>query len=496
MSQSPALDQLRSAFRQVAIVESIGGVLYWDDRVARASAAGAWRAEQRGFIAGLHHDALTSVDLKRALESAVDEVGADHPEVRAVSADIDLADRLPAGFSSRFAEAASHARSAWAEARRDATKGDFSVFLPELEKILDLARESAEHFGYVDEPYDALCGLWEPGVNARVINDLFTDLAEQLEPLKSLIPSEGKQIMMRPLDDDGRRSLERDVLDAVGFDSAAGCVVDSDRAFCHTLGPRDVRMTTRFHQTSWLKGLHSTLHEAGHAIYAQSFARLGVPHTLARAPGLGADESQSRLVENFIGRSRGFSDWLADRLVEGFPGIYRDGDADALYVGMNTAEHPCRRLGTDEVTYNFHIFLRFDLERRMINGELSAKDLPEAWGAASEKYLGVRPDNDFQGCLQDVHWSLGQWGYFPTYALGNIYAAQLLAAANRALPGNIIDVEMRQSGGSASLRAWLDEHFNRYGRTFTSWKTVEHATNEPVSIKHLVSYLENKFRSF
>lgn len=483
------LEQLRGAAHELRVAASIGDVLYWDDRVHRPVAAGAWRSVQREWLAGQLHACSTSPRLETVIDAAEQEVGPDDLEVRAMRRDFRRARLLPAGFTGRFEAAASHARAAWDDARR---RSDYAVFEPHLARMCDLARESAEHLGYEHEPYDALLETWEPGADAAWVSGIFDELHERLVPLLAHRPHGAREVVLRPLTDGARHAVEQEVLEAVGFDDQRGRIVPSSRAFCIALGPDDVRMTTRFHETPWLKGIHSTLHEAGHATYAQAFARLGVPATLAAAPGLGLDESQSRLVENVIGRGRAFSEWLLGRLMHHAPEAYGSADElDLLYRDMNVAEHPCRRLGTDELSYNLHVLIRFRLERAMVNGELEAAALPEAWSDAMQSTLGVRPGSDTDGCLQDVHWSLGQWGYFPTYTLGNVYCMQLMQAARAEVAD--IDGEIARTGGSPSLRAWLDDRVLRHGRRHTGRELVELVTGRAVAVDALVDYLDDKF---
>lgn len=486
-SPSPALRALREVATELAIARSIGDLLYWDDRVERPDSAAAWRAAQRGAQAGRVHDLASSPDVERAIAAVEDEDPGDL-EARAMRRDRERLLRVPRELWSQREAVASVARAAWDRARLE---DDFSVFEPHLTTMVDTMRRFADALGHVHEPYEACVDEWEPGMDTPTLDRCFEGLATSLKPLLARRHDRAKELTLRHMEPAAMRALERDLLDAVGFDQSAGRVVSSTRAFCIALGPHDVRMTSRFHVTPCFRGIHSTLHEAGHAIYAQSFGRLGVPATLAQVPGLGLDESQSRMVENVVGRGRPFLRWTFDRLREHAPGAYPDADEfEAFYAEVNTADSPFRRLGTDELSYNLHILVRYRVERALINGTLEARDLPEAWRAQMQELLGVTPTNDVDGCLQDVHWSLGQWGYFPTYTLGNIYGLQLLEAAGGQLAGLDADLER---GDTSRLRAWLDEHVNRHGRAFTGRELVERVSGRPIDIASLVGYLERKF---
>jgi len=484
--QAP-LAALRELVQRVRLQSSAGDALYWDERVAMPRAGGAWRAAQRSALAQLVHDSLAGEDMRRAL-AAAEDAHPGHPEIAALRRDHERARCLPAQFSAEHAAAVSTARAAWDRAREH---DDFAGFEPHLSEVLSFAQRSAEYVGYAREPYDAMLEEWEPGADAAWVASTFATLAAELGPMLAARPRCTRELTLRPVPEGARRAFEREVLEAVGFDFGRGVITDSPRAFCIGLGPDDVRMTTRFHGTPGVMGLHSSLHEAGHGIYAQSFARLGVPAALAQAPGLGIDESQSRLVENMVGRSHAFCEWVLGRLLEHFPGVFSEGDLAQLYAEYNTAEHPCRRLGTDELSYSLHITVRFALERALVNGTLAVQDLPEAWADAMDHQLGVRPQRHVDGCLQDVHWSLGQWGYFPTYALGNIYGAQLMEQATAA--AGPIEPGLRRSGEWTAHREWFDEHVYRHGRTWNGRELVERASGSPVSVAPFVRYLRAKF---
>jgi carboxypeptidase Taq len=481
------LQALRAVATELAVVRSIGDVLYWDDRVERPERAAAWRAEQRAVHAGIAHDLAASDAVERAI-AGVEDVDPDDLEARAMRRDRERLMRVPRELYARREAVASEARAAWDQAR---IEDDFAIFAPHLETMVDTMRAYAEAIGYEREPYEAVLAEWEPGIDLATVDAIFDELVVALQPLLAHRRDAAKELTLRHLDPAPMGELEARLLRAVGFDHAAGRLVESTRAFCQPLGPFDVRMTSRFHVTPCFRGIHSTLHEAGHAIYAQSFGRLGVPATLAQAPGLGLDEAQSRLVENVVGRSRPFLQWTFDQLRELAPQAYPAADEfEAFFAEVNTADSPLRRLGTDELSYNLHILVRYRVERELINGTLEARDLPEAWNEQVRALLGVSPATDVDGCLQDVHWSLGQWGYFSTYTLGNVYGLQLVEAAREQL-GDLDEDFAR--GDTSRLRGWFDEHVNRHGRAWSGRELVERVTGEPISTAPLVAYLERKF---
>ena len=483
-----AVQDLRAHARGLAIAETASAVLYWDERTCLPVAGADWRAEQRAWLAGVVHGHATSTELGAAIARVEDE-GDGTGEARVMRRDYDRALRLPESHVQDVAAATSEARLAWQQAR---VAGDMATFQQSLSRVCELARVEAELYGYEREPYDALLQLWEPGATAAGVERLFDELVPAVTPMLSRARGERSGLFDRDFPAEGKRSFERAALAKLGYDWDAGRVDATPRAFCLTAGPRDVRLTTRFHDASGFHSFHSSLHEAGHGIYAQSFNRLGVPATLAAAPGLGMDESQSRLYENLVGRNDAFWTWHFPTLVRTFPGVIGDDDYEAFRSDIRTGEQWHMRVGADEASYNLHVLLRFRIERALVNGKMDVRELPDAWDAGMRELLDVAPPHDGEGCLQDVHWSIGQWGYFPTYMLGNVYGAQLLEAARRDVTD--IDERLARHGDAPGLNGWFDEHVYRHGRRYDSIDLVERATGEPVSAAALVRHLEGVFR--
>jgi carboxypeptidase Taq len=473
-------DELRAA-------RSVADLVYWDDRVVRPQAAAEWHAARRQEQALVVHDLLCSERMERAI-TTVEAEHADNLEARAMRRERDRVMGVPRELFAQREAIASAARVAWDEAR---IASDFSIFEPRLAELVETTRDIAEAVGYDDEPYEVCLAEWEPGIELATVDRLFRELEQSVRPLLDRRHDEPVTLGRLPLSDAVLIEFERRVLELVGFDLQAGIVEPLDRAFCIGVGPFDVRMTSRFRRSPGIRGIHSTIHEAGHGIYAQSFGRLGVPSTLAMAPSFGADEAQSRMFENMICRAPAFSAWALRQLQELAPDIFTsDVSAEALHREFSTAESPLRRLGADQLSYDLHIMLRTRLERALVNGDLAAADLPDAWNDGIEELLGVRPADDAEGCLQDVHWSLGQWGYFPTYTLGNIFATQLLETAR----GQIGDIDAAlEAGSTEQLRAWLDANVNIHGRAYTGVELVERVSDRPLSVAPLVAHLERTF---
>ena len=480
-----AHERLRALAGELAAWEQAERVLYWDERTFLPEASVRARTGQRSLLATRAHELLTSAAMEQAIDAAREELPGS-VEAAAVGRRRRLALQLGADFTTRFTEAKARCRDAW---HRGRLADDFATWQDELARMLELTREQAELIGYETEPYDALLDTWEPGVTAAEV----AAICEAVAPVRDLMAHQqpaDEQLLRRTFEPARKLDFERELLTRIGFDFTRGRIDYSPRAFCIVLGPDDVRLTTRFHGDGRITPLFSSLHEAGHGIYAQSFGRLGVPVTLAEVPGLGIDEAQSRMYENIICRSRGFWEHNFELLVESFPGVVEPDELEAFHRSVTTVRPGSIRVGSDELSYNFHIQLRFELERAMVNGELEVADLPEAWNARAAELLGQAPASDQVGCLQDVHWSIGQWGYFPTYLLGNVYSAQLWAQLSSEQPG--IEDDIAQ-GRMDRVHDWFDEHVYRFGCAMTGPELVERATGDAVSAQPLVDYLRDRY---
>lgn len=487
-SASPALRELRRHACELRLAAGVADLCYWDERTNLAAGGAAWRAEQRSWIAGIVHECQVAPALERAIAAVEEQDSSDH-EARVMRRDLDRQRALSTEFVRERASAVSAARDAWERAR---LVDSFTPFSPHLERLVDLARREADAYGFEDEPYDALLEVWEPGMRAAALAGMFGELETALRPLVSTAREPGTiALNNHPIADDDRWAFESMALAALGFDRDRGRVDTTSRAFCIRLAPDDVRMTTRFHATKSLRSFGSTLHEAGHAIYAQSFARLGVPETLAMHASVGVDESQSRMLEVFVGGGEPFWQAHLPQLAAQVGGPFTAATTTQIVDELRRAEGPHQRIGSDEISYNMHVLVRFELERALVNGALAARDVPEAWDSRMAELFGTRPASPADGCLQDVHWSIGQWGYFPTYMLGNVYAAQLLEAARRDLPN--FDHDLAMTGSTSQLVSWLDEHLYRFGRMRDGAAAIEHATQQKPSVAPLIRHLRSRY---
>jgi len=477
---------LREYVRELRDLSSAASLAGWDQQTKLPPKGQAARGRTLGAMSAMLHERRTSPEFDRLI-SALEDAAPNDPEARGARRGFDLSTKLPSDHVRAMAEASSAGYGAWDQARN---ADEFTIFLPHLERLLELSREQAELYGYESERYDALHDLYEEGSRAADIAPMFEALREPTNRLLDLQPEPDTSILERSWHKEGQERFGREVITRMGFDFDAGRLDETVHPFCSGVGQFDTRLTTRYEE-HWLPcALFGTIHEAGHGMYEQAFDRLGLPATLGSAPGLGMHESQSRGFENVIGRSRPFWEFWYPRLQEVFPEATAGVSLDDFVRQINTAKRSLVRVEADELSYNLHLGVRFELERAMMNGDLAAKDLPEAWNAGFDKWFGITPPSDKFGVLQDVHWSSGSFGYFPTYTLGNVYAAQFAEVARLDLP-NWDD--LLRAGEYAPILAWFDEHVYRHGDAFTGREFVQRITGGPVDVAPLVRYLEDRF---
>jgi len=494
---APAYDRLCDYLRETALLDSTRRLLAWDQQTYLPRQGSRLRARQLAQLAGLVHRRRAAPELGDLLDEAGGRADGDDPDseiaanLREARRDFDRATRVPVSLVEERAHTAALAQPAWADAR---AASDFATFQPWLEKIFHLARRYAEALGYDEHPYDALLDLYEPGCTRAGLRALFAPLARAHADLAQRIREKGGEVdgscLRRTFPVAAQESFAREVLGAVGFDFERGRLDPTVHPFCTGIGPGDVRLTTRWDEGFFGDGLFSVLHEAGHGTYEQGLdpKKHGLPS--GQPCSLGMHESQSRMWENLVGRSRGFWRRWFPPLEEAFPDALRGVHEEDFYRAVNEIRPGFIRVDADEVTYNLHVVLRFDLEQALLTGDLPVADLPAAWNRRFESLFGRTPPDDARGCLQDVHWSGGMVGYFPTYALGNVYAAQLFEAAERDLG----ELEPAFAAGEfAPLLRWLNEKVHRRGRLHEPRRLLEGITGAPPTPKPLIRRLEAKF---
>jgi carboxypeptidase Taq len=491
------LERLRILLGEVFDLRAASAVLQWDQQVNMPSGGADNRALQLSTLEGLAHQKFTSDELGRALDGAQTEAASLDPDsddarlVRKVRRDFDKARKVPSDFVAEFARISALAQEAWTRAR---PANDFASFRPHLEKVFEMRRQYADFFAPFDHRYDAMLDDFEPGLKAAQVRAVFDELRPRQVALVRAIQERGRPV------DDGFLHKEYDVqkqwdfgievAKAYGYDFERGRQDKSAHPFTTTFGLGDVRITTRFYSNLLTSSIFSTMHETGHALYDQ-----GSRPELDRTPLLGGTslaihESQSRMWENFVGRSRPFWTAFLPRLKSYFPAQLGSADLETFYRAINKVEPSLIRVEADEATYNLHIMLRFDIELALAENSLDVRHLPEQWNAKMSEFLGLTPPNDSQGVMQDVHWSTGLMGYFPTYALGNLVAAQLWERIQTDLPR--LNQEISQ-GKFSSLLAWLREHIHQHGGKFEPVELLQRVVGSGLSAQPYLRYLEAKF---
>ncbi len=484
---------LLSRMQELRDLQGLIGLATWDQETYLPAKAGPARAHQLSTLQGLHHERLVDPRLGEALAKAsTQHLSEDETAmVRVLSREREREVRVPSALVRALAEAQSRALHAWREARKERS---FAVFQPALGRLLELRREQADAYGHGGERYDALLEGHEPGMRVERLTPVLTALREQLIPMVGKLAAARRAVPRlfdgRRYDKDAQWAFTLLLLKDIGFDLEAGRQDVSIHPFTGGTHPQDVRLTTHLDESSPLPAIFSTIHEAGHGLYEQGFAPEHYRTPLAAAPSMGLHESQSRLWENIVGRSRPFWEHYFPALRAAFPDALSGVDLDGFHAAVNEVSPSLIRIESDEVTYNLHIALRYELELLLVRDALPLAELPTAWNARMEKYLGITPPDDARGVLQDIHWAWGELGYFPTYSLGNLYAASLYRAAERAIPG--LKGHLRR-GELLSLRDWLRANVHSQGFRLPAEELVRGVTGQGLTDTDFLAYLREKY---
>ncbi|MFP4374063.1 MAG: carboxypeptidase M32 [Spirochaetaceae bacterium] len=500
MEPQSAVERLKELDREIRVLVHAQSVLNWDQETQMPEAAVEERAEQIAALEGIIHERKTSDEIGELLSDCGARDG--NPGGENTLASLDRAflrqlhrqfrrhTKLPSKLVTDIAMTASRAQSIWQSAR---AHNDFGVFAPHLKRLVELRIESAELLGYEEHPYDALLDEFEPWATTSFVTGVFDDLRESLVPLVRQIASAKQHrnvLEGRRFHRAGQEAFGRFVLEHMGYEFSRGRLDVSAHPFTDKLGRDDVRVTTRYNEEFLTSSIFGTIHEGGHALYELGFPKSIKDTILGEGASMGIHESQSRLWENFIGRSLPFWRYFYPHLQRQFPDELADVGLDDYYRAVNRVEPTFIRVEADEVTYSLHIILRFNLEKQLVTRELEVEDLPDAWREESKTLLGIVPRSDADGVLQDIHWSLGAIGYFPTYALGNLYAAQFYASLRRSVP----ELDERLAAGDLSpVLSWLRSNVHAPGSTMTPAELCEEVTGASLDAGHFVSYLREKY---
>ena len=479
------------------MLASCSALLSWDEQTCLPRGGAGYRGDQMALLAGLHHERSTDPALDDLLNIVADSELVADPESPAAAnlrqwrRAFDRVRRLSRPLVEELARVTTVAQGVWVEARR---ANDFDTFRPSLETIIRLKREEGACLADPGaNPYDALLDEYEPGARTDDLAVLFQALRDDLVPLVAAIAGSTRSAPATFAGDypvDHQRIFGETVAGALGFDFERGRLDTTAHPFCSGIGPGDCRITTRFDPTDFADGFFSILHEVGHGLYEQGFDPDHAGTPMGEAISLGVHESQSRLWENGVGRSRAFWEYWLPFARRIFREPLHAADIDTFHAAVNRVEPSLIRVQADEATYNLHILIRFELEQALIAGDLTVGDLPTAWNDRYQSFLGISPPDDAHGCLQDIHWAAGLIGYFPTYTLGNIYATQLRDKADEELGG--LDPLLAR-GDFAPLLEWLRSRIHRHGQRYPAATLIEHATGAPLDHKPLIRSLRDRY---
>jgi len=408
-----------------------------------------------------------------------------------VEKDIDKIRKIPAGEYSDYSELTARAQGIWAEARE---KSDYSLFEGTLKKIVDYQRKFVGYRGYQGHPYNTLLNDYEPDMTVEKLDEFFSYLRGEVVPLLKEIKEKGRRVdtgfLTSEYDIEAQKRLSKKLAQYIGFDFERGVISESAHPFTLNYDKNDVRLTTRYEKNYFSSSVFGTIHEGGHGLYEQGIGEDIASTVLGTGTSMGIHESQSRFYENMLGRRKEFWQPIYEEMTEEFEAL-KDVSIDDFYKGINNSEVSLVRVEADELTYSLHIMVRYEIEKMLIEGSLEVADLPEIWNNKMEEYLGIRPGNDSEGVLQDVHWSCGLFGYFPSYALGNAYAAQIYNTMEKTM-----EIEKLLTDGRLDvIREWLSENIHRYGKAKKPSEIIMDISGEQLNAQYFIDYLKKKYRS-
>ena len=478
--------------QKAADLTNAAALLEWDHEVYMPHKGAGFRGRQLATLAGQAHEIVTGQRFETILQqlAAHELTSEQEANVKLSLSDFEKNKKLPPSFIETLSKQTTECFNDWVEARK---LNDYKVFEPSLTKMIALKQQQAELYGYEWHPYDPLLDEYEKGANVKMLDAVFNKIKEKLPPVLAKIktaPQVADDCFKQHFPRQPQWNFSVEVLRSMGFDFEAGRQDYSEHPFTTSFSPLDVRVTTRVSENNYASLLWSTIHEGGHALYEQGLptAQYGLP--LGSPVSLSIHESQSRLWENCIGRGYNFWVYFYPILQGYFPSQLGKVPLDSFYKAMNRVAPSLIRTEADEVTYHFHVLIRYEIEKGLIENSISAKELPEVWNALYEKYLGVTPPDAVRGVLQDVHWSHGSFGYFPTYSLGSFYAAQFYAHATQAIPGLQGSIAKGELSG---LLQWLRENIHTHGRRYNSEALCERVTGQKLDMDYFMDYIAQKY---
>ena len=487
---------LKAKLAEIADLQAVSALLEWDQLVNMPRGAMEDRGEQIATIEQISHIKATSDEIGKLLDDLTSQASSLDPDsddarlIKVAKRNYDKATKLPPEFVTEFARESSVAQTIWEKAKLDS---DFSQFQPKLERLVELRRQYADFFKPWTHVYDPLLDDFEPGMKTAEVQEIFNTLRpKQVALIKAISekPQVEKSFLLLDFPEEKQREFGLEVISKFGYEWDHGRLDKSAHPFTTGFGLNDVRITTRFKDDYLPMAMFGTMHECGHALYELGIAKKYNRTPLGGGASMALHESQSRMWENLVGRSKGFWKCFYPRLKEIFPAQLENVDLDTFYKAVNAVEPSFIRTESDEATYNLHIMLRLEMEIALMEGSLAVKDAPEAWNEKFEQYLGIVPPNDALGILQDVHWSFGGFGYFPTYALGNLVSSQIWERMLQDIPD--VDEQISQAKFE-NLLGWLREHVHSYGAKYEPQELVQKITGSKITPEPYMRYLESKF---
>lgn len=487
----------KSYLKKMKSYEEAIGLIYWDMRTGAPKKGIAQRSEVVGELSGELFRMSVSDEMGAFLDYFLQEDNhgqlsrTDRKIVSECKKEFDRSKKIPPQRYQEYVVLTSQAEAAWEEAK---DKADFASFQPYLEKIVAMNHEFIDLWGYEGHKYNTLLDMYEPGMTVAKLDQVFGALREQVVPLLSAIQASPHRpdtsFLKQQFDKEKQKKFSLFILEQMGYDFAAGRLDETVHPFATGLNPGDVRITTRYLPDDVNSALFGTIHEGGHALYEQNISLELVGTPLCTGTSMGIHESQSRFWENTIGRSRAFWSRYYRDLQQHYPGQFDRVEAEAFYRATNEVKPSLIRIEADELTYNLHIMVRYEIEKALFDGSVRVSDLPEVWNEKYRDYLGVVPSHNGEGVLQDVHWSGGAFGYFPSYALGNMYAAQIARTLDRELGGTDALVA---EGRLLPIKEWLSDKIYQYGKSLTPSEIIMQVTGEELNPSYLVEYLRAKY---
>jgi len=485
--------EFKEYIKKIEYINSAINVLYWDMRVGIPSKGIPYRGEVLGYLSGESYKLQTSDTMKGFIEYFQDLENLDEVTesmVQRAKKDYDQTKKIPEKRYVEYTVLVSKAEAAWEEAKN---KSDFNIFKPFLQEIVDFNKEFIGYWGYKENKYNTLLDFYEPGITVEKLDKVFGGLrvavVELLNKIKKSDVKPDGSIFTTGFSKEKQETFGVFVLNKMEYDFKAGRLDESVHPFTIEFCNKDVRITTHYHEKDLKSALFGSIHEGGHALYEQDIPDSLQGTRLGQGVSMGIHESQSRFYENILGRSKPFWKYFYPELKKTFS-EFNQVSLEDFYVSMNEVKPSLIRIEADELTYSLHIIIRYEIEKALINGEIEVEDLPEVWNSKYKEYLGVEPNNDSEGVLQDMHWSGGSFGYFPSYALGNLYGAQFLTKILKDIPSFYKEIE---AGNLSNIHVWLRENIHKYGSIYTPSELIRMVTGEDLNEKYFIEYLNEKY---